>query len=547
MPAGAETVLRRAIARVSSLDPALSEAIATVACVMLPYECLLEYDYLARPYKLVGNLAEDLPEISEDGKTYTFKIRRGKFFGPDVCFGADENGAPKSRELTAEDFVYSLKRLADVRNSSPGYWIIENRVAGIGEFREASKTAEDRTDYSMPVRGLRAPDAHTLVIELDKPNPDFLWVLAMGFAAAVPHEAVEYYGKQKNTSFHSVAVGTGPYRLERFRRNHMTEFVLKNKDDGRPEMIDRIVFYVVDDPITRWLMFLRGELDFSEISNDNWNAVIKDGELDSDLFNKRGIRYHTKPGTDVYYVGFNFDDPVVGNNKKLRQALSRAFNSDEWVRFNHGRYLPATSPVPQSIDGWPDTPHPYSYDLEEAKRLLAEAGYPDGIDPATGKRLELVLDLGHTDVSTRESAELLASFWAKIGVSLKLQYNNWPAFLSKVAERKSQMFRIGWMADYPSALNFLQLFASKNASPGQNRSNYSNPEFDDLYERAEVETDYEKRMDMIRRMQDIMREDCPWVLMHYGMVHTLAGPGVENYIPHDYSYGMEKFYGKKRE
>ena len=108
------------------------------------------------------------------------------------------------------------------------------------------------------------------------------------------------------------------------------------------------------------------------------------------------------------------------------------------------------------------------------------------------------------------------------------------------------MYRIGWMADYPSALNFLQLFASKNASPGQNRSNYSNPEYDELYERAEIETDPAGRVELIRRMQEIVREDCPWVFVHFGCVHSLVGPGVENYIPHDYSYGMEKHIRKTR-
>ena len=517
---------------------------------MLPYECLLEYDYLARPYKLIGNCAEDMPELSDDGRTYTFKIRRGKWFGPDECFGFGEDGNPKRRELVAEDFIYSLKRLADAKVSSPGYWVVENRIAGIGEFREASKDPKTPTDYALPVRGLRAPDDRTLVIELDEPNPDFLWALPMGFAAAVPREAVGYYnGKDEKgrnrVGFDSVAVGTGLYRLGKFRRNHVAEFVLKDENKERG-LIDRVVFHVIDDPITRWLMFLNGELDFSDISNDNWDAVIKNGELDRDLMGKRGIRYLTQPGVDIAYVGFNMDDPVVGKNKKLRQALCRAFDSGEWIRFNHGKFMPANTPVPPAFEGWLETPHPYSFDLEEAKKLIAEAGYPGGVDPATGRRLELTLDIGATDISTRENAELLASFWARIGVSLKIQYNNWPSFLAKVADRKVQMYRIGWMADYPSALNFLQLFAGKNSSPGQNRSNYSNPVYDDMYDRAEIETDSVRRVGLIREMQEIVREDCPWVLMHFGCVHSLVGPGVENHIPHDYSYGMEKYLSKSR-
>ena len=540
--ADAETVLRRTVDRVSSLDPIMSETVGASRCVMLPYESLLEYDYAARPYKLIGGLAEAPPKISPDGKIYTFKIRAGKIFGPDACFGLDPaTGAPKQRELVADDIVYSFKRLADAKLSSPGYWLVEDKIAGIGEFHEASLDTATNTDYSLPVRGLRAPDARTLVIELDAPSPDFIWGLAMSFTAAVPREAVEFYGK----NFDSVAVGTGLYNVAKFRRNYGLEFVRKTggASHGGGE-IDRIIYPVIDDASTRWLSFLSGQLDvIGEITRDNWDAVIKDGELAPEL-RRRGVTLNAKPSLDTYYVGFNLSDPVLGRNKKLRQAMTCAFDSAEWARLNLGRVVPATGPVPPGIDGRLETAPPYFFDLERAQKLLAEAGYENGVDPATGRRLSLTLELGRTDQEIRENAELIASFMGRIGISIKLQYNNWPSFLRKIGRREAQMFLIGWMADYPSALNFLQLFVGKNSSPGPNRANYENPRYDRLFEQAEREMDDAKRMELIHEMQEILREDCPWIFLYHRRDNMLVSPALRNVILHDYPYGMEKHWRK---
>lgn len=549
--ARSETVLRRTIDRVSSFDPIQSETVGAARCVALVYETLLEYDYAARPYKLRGCIAEGLPEISDDGLTLTFRLRRGLRFGPDPCLGLDPaTGAARTRELVAADVVYSLKRLADAKLSSPGYWTIEDKIVGIEEFRTASKS-EEPTDYSGDIAGLKVIDDSTLQMKLTAPSPDFLWVLAMPFTAVVPHEAVGKYGRD----FESIEVGTGAYRLVTWRRNYRFEFERRpGRDTGRdetPELqdaagavpIDRIVFLVMDDASTRWLSFLDGGLDVAgDISRDNWDAVINsDGTL-TDEMNRRRIRLQSKPSLDSYYVGFNLDDAVVGKNSKLRQAMSCAFNTAQWEELNNGRVVGASGPVPPGIEGRLETPHDYAFNLEKAKRLLAEAGYEDGIDPATGRRLNLTLDLGRTDQEIRESAELLSSFMDKIGVVIKLQYNNWPSFLRKVGRREAQMFLVGWMADYPSALNFMQLFVGRNASPGPNRSNYADPSYDALFDEAEKTLDDEKRMSLIEEMQKTVREDCPWIFMYHRRDNMLLNPTVRNMRMHDFPYGVEKHW-----
>lgn len=551
LPVGGETVLRRTIDRVSSFDPIQSETVGAARCVALVYETLLEYDYLSRPYKLRGCVAESLPEISSDGKTLTFHLRRGLQFGPDPCLGVDSaTGEPRTRELVASDFVYTMKRLADAKLSSPGYWTIENKIVGIEAFHQASK-AETPTDYSQDISGIRVLDERTVQMELTAPSLDFLWVLAMSYTAIVPREAVEHYGRD----FESVEVGTGAYRLVSCRRNYRFEFERRRgrdtERDATPILpgaegavpIDRIIYLVMDDASTRWLSFLDGALDVAgDITRDNWDAVInKDGTL-TDEMKRRRIRLESKPSLDTYYVGFNLDDPVLGGNRQLRQAMSCAFNSKQWEELNEGRVVSASGPLPPGIEGRLETAFAYSFDLGKAKQLLAEAGYEGGIDPATGRRLTLTLDLGRTDQEIRENAELISAFMDRLGIVVELQYNNWPSFLRKVSRREAQMFLIGWMSDYPSALNFMQLFTGRNVSPGPNRSNYSNAEYDALYDEAERSITIEKRMQCIVKMQEMVREDCPWIFLYHRRDNLLLNPSVRNLVMHDYPYGVEKHW-----
>ena len=543
--------LYRTVDRTSSLDPIKTEAVGDMRCVALVYETLLEYEYDTRPYKLRGCVAESLPEVSADGTVLTFHIREGIMFGPDKCLGVDPaTGGPATRELVAEDVVYSFKRLADAKLSSSGYWTIENKIKGIDEFRKAS-LSEEPTDYSRDIAGLKALDSRTLQITLEKPSPDFLWVLAMPYTAIVPIEAVEKYG----VDFDSIEVGSGPFRLVKWRRGYRIEFDRRpGRDttrDATPLLpgaetavpIEKLVYLVMEDASTRWLSFLDGGLDVAgDISRDNWDAVVNpDGTLAEGMA-RRGIILKSQPSLDTYYIGFNLDDPVVGSNKKLRQAMSCAFDTNQWIKLNNGRVAAADGPVPPGIEGKLETAHPYSFDLEKAKALMVEAGYPGGIDPSTGRRLALTLDLGRTDQEIRESAELFSAFMDRINIVVNLQYNNWPSYLQKVGRREAQIFLIGWMADYPSALNFMQLFVGRNSSPGPNRANYNNPGYDAIFDKADTELNDNERLDLIRQMQEKAREDCPWIFMHHRKTHLLLNPRVRNMTIHDFPYGAEKHW-----
>ena len=563
---GSEAVSYSRTARIRGLDPGVTGEVSSSLAISRIYEGLLEYDYLARPYKVIPSLAEAMPAISEDGLTYTFKIRKGIFFHDNPCF---PNGV--GRELVASDFIYSMKRVADVKTASSGFWVFNKRIMGINDFHEASQS-DAPTDYDLPVAGLQTLDKYTLQISLTEPYPQLLYILAMHYACAVPREAVEFYGK----SFSNHPVGTGPYELVEWRRNSRIEFIRSPKwaetgrveiypttgtpeqeaagllkDAGQPiPFIDRIVQYVVDDSSTSWMMFLSGQLGSSVISPDNWDAVITPDKSLNDSLEKRGIELISSPFTAVYYMGFNWDDPVIGahsdpeqnlRNRKLRQALSCAYEFDQMNQFMNNRLYLIDGPIPTPLAGALDEPSPYRFNLEKARALLVEAGYPEGIDSKTGRRLELSIELGSADTNTRQSMELMADMFQKIGVVLKTNYNTWPAFIEKMNRRQAQLFRLAWVADYPDAENFLQLFYSKNESPGPNHANYRNAEIDRMYEQIRTMQDSPERTAIYEKMARIIVEDAPWVFMYQPMSFALQHSWVENYLPHDYPYGMNKY------
>ncbi len=545
--ASAAARVRRAEAVVASLDPAQAATVAAGRAVALVYETALQFDYFARPYALAPYAAERMPELSDGGRVMTLRLR------DDIWFDLPDGGR---RRATARDFVYSLKRLADSKVASPGYWIVAGRVAGIEDFHAASRDPETPTDYDAEVPGLRALDDRSVRIELTAPDPEFMWGLALPYASIVPREAVEAMGD----GFGGIEAGSGPFRLERWRRGHSMLFRRRPgrdraRDCAAPDTpppdfvpVEEVEYLMMSDPSTRWLSFLRGQLDCAaEISRDNWDAVIDDaGGLRPELA-ARGIRLVSQPALDVSYLAFNMDDPVVGGtNAALRRALTCAFDRKAWLDLNRGRLAPASGPVPPGIDGRAQTPEPFPHDVERARALLAEAGYPGGTDPKTGRRLELELDLGRTDQEAREGAELLASFFAEIGISVKPRYSAFPLFIQRLSRRESRMFLVSWLADDPDALNFLQLFVSSNASPGPNRCNYSNPRFDALYAAARGETDPGRRRELLLEMQEIVRSDCPWICIAHRRESVLVGPRLDGFLLHDFPYGAEKHWRVRR-
>lgn len=540
-------------ARIRGFDPAHAGDQASIQAAGKIYEGLLQYAYWDRPYRLEPLLAEAMPEISDDGLVWRFNLRRNIHFSDDPCFVASGG---QGREVVAQDLIYSILRIADLKVGSGGYWAFRDRIKGLDAFRDSTRSA-GATDYDVKVEGLQAPGTHLLEIHLTRPYPQLAWVLAMPYAFVVPREAVEYY----RAEFVNHPVGTGPYVLAAARQNHRYEFLANPKwaQTGRSEampadapspdagqllpLTPRIVNLVVGDPATAWLMFLSGQLDRVDVSRDQWDSIITPArELRPELA-ARGIVLSKSPQLAVSYTSFNMDDPVVGPNRKLRQALACAFDVNAWMEFQNGRMMKPTGPVPPGVAGHVAADPPYAFDLERAERLLTEAGYPGGKDPATGRRLQLTLELGAADnPETRQAAELMASFMARIGVVLEPSYSHWPAFLQKIERRQAQMFSLTWIGDYPDAQNFLQLFASENASPGPNRANYRSAEFDRLYSEMISRPESPERDALSRAAAAVVLEDCPWILTAYPMAFAVHHERLANYQRHDFEWGMEKYW-----
>ena len=237
------------------------------------------------------------------------------------------------------------------------------------------------------------------------------------------------------------------------------------------------------------------------------------------------------------------DDPVLGTNVLLRRAMTLAFNSEQWIRLHNGRVRRPNSPIPSMLAGYEAEYNPWPFDLERARGMLAEAGYPEGRDLGTGRRLELTLDLGRADdVELRQSAELFVAFMERLGIVIRLSLNNGPAFYEKLERRQAQMFLLSWLGDYPDAENFLQCFYGPNASPGPNRANYVNPEFDRLLEQVRVMPDSPERTERYRTMARMVIDDCPWLLVSEPLSYVLHQRRVANYKSHLFPFGMEKYY-----
>ena len=215
-----EMVTYRQSYRVRSMDPAKAGDVESALVTSRIYETLLQYSYLDRPYHVEPLLGASLPDISADGLTYTFRLRKGIFFQDDPCFRATGG---KGRELVAADFIFSFKRIVDIKMASDGAWCF-SQIVGMEEWR-ATTGGDKPTDFSRPIAGLQAPDPYTLIIRLKQPQPQLLWILTMHYTSAMPREAVEFYGQELGNH----PVGTGAFILKEFRPNYRYEFIRNPK------------------------------------------------------------------------------------------------------------------------------------------------------------------------------------------------------------------------------------------------------------------------------------------------------------------------------
>jgi ABC-type transport system substrate-binding protein len=235
--------------------------------------------------------------------------------------------------------------------------------------------------------------------------------------------------------------------------------------------------------------------------------------------------------------------------KKIRQAMSLAYNRLERIKiFANGRAEPAQGPIPPEFNGYdPNFRNPYSeFNLEKARQLLAEAGYPDGVG-SDGKRLELNFETTGASTTTQQNADFFRQEMKKLGITININQNTWTEFQEKLRTNRAQIYGLGWIADYPDPENFLQLFYGPNKSPNPNNANYENPEYDRLYEEMAVLSDFDpeesrRKHEICRQMEKIVTEDCPWIFGLTYWSYTLVQSWHKNFKPHAFAYNTYKYH-----
>jgi len=579
--------------RPKHLDPVQSYASDESIFTRQVYEPPLQYHYLKRPYELIPLTVVEIPKAREieGGKftVYDIHIKPGIRFQPHPAFVAQNLELGKAvvdklkspyelqlgtRELTADDYIYEIKRIAHPQLHSPIFGLMAEYIVGLKEYAatldkaaKAAKPGEWLDLRAFPLEGVTRVDEHTYRVTLKGRYPQFLYWLAMPFFAAMPWEADKFFAQagmaERNLTLDWWPVGTGPFMLSENDPN--SRMVLARNPNFRGEtypsegepgdaarglladagktlpFVDKAVYTREKEAIPLWNKFLQGYYDLSGIGSDSFDQAVRvslEGEAGlSPEMEARGVRLDTSIAPSIFYLGVNMLDPVLGGSqggaaaeraRKLRQALAIAIDWEEYLAiFANGRGVPSMSPLAPGIFGFregKDSINPVTHEwkdgkairrpIEAAKKLLAEAGYPDGRDAKTGQPLVLYLDTTQRGPDDKSAIDWWRKQFAKLSIQFEPRQTDWNRFQEKLRKGSSQLFIVGWSADYPDPENFMFLLhgpqtRAKNA--GENASNYANPEFDALFERMRTMPNGPERQRLIDRMTEIFRHDAPWI------------------------------------
>ena len=564
-----------------------------------PYELIPRAaQEVAQPFYLDSNgqpLPDDAPGELVAESIYEVKIKPDILFQPHPAFARDEQGnylyypidqellvdiydIPSfeqhgTRLLTAEDYVYGFKRLASPRVVSPIYELFSKHIVGLEDFAQAARAANDELDAQqwldlrdIPLAGVEAIDDQTLRFRVRGKYPQFSYWLAMTFGAPMAWEVDRFYHQpnmaEHNLSINQWPVGTGPYMMTESITNR--RHVLSRNPNFRGEpypcegaegdqeagllddcgqlmpFIDRIVFQLEKESVPLLGKFLQGYYDIPQVERGEYGVSMTVAADDSPdkaaLYQDRGIQLHTQPEAQLFYFGFNWLDPVVGQgdtseqaekNRYLRQALSIAFDWEQYVAiFHDDQGSVGHGPLPPGVYGHvppPEGLNPIVYkevnghvqrrSLDEAKELLARAGYPDGRDAETGEPLILYFDSAG-GMGASATLDWMRRQLEQLGVQLEIRATDYNRFQEKMQRGVAQMFMWGWVADYPDAENFLFLLYGPHARAeggGENAANYRNDEYDALFEQMRYLDDGPEKQALIEQMVAIVQNDAPWM------------------------------------
>jgi len=625
------------------LDPTASYWSNDTLVTYQVYEPPYGYHYLKRPFELVPKsaaevvnpkyydaqgqlLPDDAPGEQVAESVYDVPIRHGIMFQPHPAFAKDGQGnylyhhmaagalgdrrtpldfeQTGTRELTAQDFVYALKRHATTRITTPIFGIFSEYVVGLKEYGDLIKTEDAKLRQGLdpasldkpfldfrkwPLAGATAPEKYLLRIRLHGKYPQWKYWMQMTFMAPIPWEADAFYAQPgmaaAGLTLDNWPVGTGPFMVTEYikdrritmKRNpnyrgapYPCEGTEADRQAGRLDdcgkptpFIDGIVATVEREATPQKNKFRDGYYDLEVFERTDMGKSYLVEMNDSDevraQYMERGFNFPQYSDVNSYILGFNMLDPVIGQGKtpeeqerhrKLREAISIAIDWEEYSNvFPKKAGVTAMSPLPEGIpgsrEGTPEGVNPVTHRLvdgryvrrpiEDARKLMAEAGYPNGRDEKTGRPLVLNYDFYAPATPERKpEIDWVVKQFAKLGIQLEVRATDNNQFQDKVRKGKHQVYWSGWNADYPDAENFLFLLYGPNAksvSDGENVANYQNPAYDKLFAQLKTLDDGPRKQAVIDEMVAILRKDAPWSFGFYPYASVAAQGWVGNLKP----------------
>ncbi len=475
----------------TTLDPALIVDVPGGGIGAKLFNGLARFD---ETLNVVPDIAESW-EISDDGLTYTFYLKKGIRFS---------NG----REVTANDFKYSFERVLSPATRSPNTWVLD-RIRGAKDFMGGR---------IKDVEGIEVRNDTTIMITIEEPFSPFIDLLCMTTAYVVPREEVE----KRGSGFSTHPVGTGPFVLQEWRHNR--HLVLESRDDyfeGGPN-VKGIMYKIIPEDLTAVAEFETAGLDILSVPASEFRRYSRSAKW-------KGL-VSGAPGINTYYLGFNCERPPF-SNPVLRKAVSFAVDREKILKtLYEGRGELAYGPVPSLLRKWPshDT---ISYDPEHARRLMKEAGFPNGLTI----KIYLTADNEVLDI-----LEAIQGYQSGVGIHAELRQLEWSAYKDAINRGEPDAFWLSWWADYPDPENFLfPLFHSRNFGPAGNRARYKNPEVDMLIEKGQKSMNEISRNEYYRKAEDMIVKDSPWVFFWHRTEFTVRQPRVKNYRIHPI-YSIDK-------
>ena len=551
------------------------------------HDTLYEFHYLKRPFEIIPSMATAMPVQGwrtdfpglPGQRVYALRVslKPGLRFMDDPCF-ADGRG----REIRSDDVILAYKRAADDRIEPFGKTFLMDKLLGFREFHaelaanieSPAASAHNRHGftpaiakaYARPIKGLHRVDDYTIELAYSAPYPQALFFLTNIASSPVPAECLAYYDGGKRGTYDRKAVASGPFYLKEWR-DHFRLILARNpnyrQDDlypdegvagdrakgllamaGRPlPMLDEVRLRIIKRGPPRWSLFEQGYLDLYRNRLDLQERLMQSPRL-LERYNARGVKKDREVELTVFGWSFNLEDPLFKDNVELRRAISLAIDREEFLRlFLPGRAIPAHGPIPPGIEGYDaNYRNPYArFDVDEARRLLARAGYADGIDPKTGKALEIRL----IDRAAQGRAAIYRFYidqFARLGLRLVVDEMDFPSLIAKMHAKDFQMIHWGWGADYPDPENFLQLFYGPNSETTYNECQYRNPRFDELYRTMAGMAPGPERQLHIRQMMDLLATDVPRVFLFHRESHYFTQHWTANLRPNPMDYREMKYW-----